>query len=191
MRTAHIEGCLLVEDYITVFEKAAPDIDFSYLWSLRPDEPQTLFLPSGNFTPGRRWLAMGKDYRFSGQVASAVPFVPVIDNLRQEVENLTHYKFNGALLNFYGENDSISHHQDDQRDLVRGSPIVTVSYGTPRVFSLEEIDARRVGDVIVKARDVLVMHPKAAAKCTHAILPYPRSHKNRDSRISVTFRNYK
>jgi alkylated DNA repair dioxygenase AlkB len=53
------------------------------------------------------------------------------------VRHVTGKPFNFVLMNLYAPADSIGKHSDDERDLVEGAGIFSVSLGRARLFCLE------------------------------------------------------
>ena len=198
------EGAITVlvppqRSFIRLWRNEIRDADLEGLWELRPEEATRVRVRGQWYTPGRRQLAMGKDYSFSGQLASGVEWDPRVRDVARKVEELCGAKFNGALLNFYEEEDSIGAHSDSEKDLVHGAAIATVSLGCPRVFTLtpqSQGSSSATGamvDLVLRHGDVLLMEgdtQQTHVHCVSAAKPtWPPEEKGR--RISITLRSFR
>ena len=66
-----------------------------------------------------------------------LPFTPLLQKLRQEIEMSLSQSFNHALIQLYrGGVDNISEHSDKTLDIVRDSSIVNLSFGAQRTMTL-------------------------------------------------------
>ena len=94
---------------------------------------------------------------------------------------------NYALVNLYRDgDDSLGAHSDDTRDLVRGSPIVGVSFGAPRDMLFRAKAAPLTYALKLQPGSVFTMSSAFNRAYTHAI---PKRAGVRGPRLSVTFRN--
>ncbi|XP_078596750.1 DNA oxidative demethylase ALKBH2-like [Branchiostoma floridae x Branchiostoma japonicum] len=85
----------------------------------------------------------GLSYRFSGVVVPARPWTPLMEGIRDRVQEVTGHKFNFVLVNRYKDgNDHMGEHRDDEKDLVREAPIASLSLGQKRDFIFKHCDAR-------------------------------------------------
>ncbi|XP_078460345.1 DNA oxidative demethylase ALKBH2 isoform X1 [Lampetra planeri] len=77
----------------------------------------------------------GVTYRYSGSTLLARPWCPVLEEIREHIESLTEQPYNFVLVNRYRDGrDHMGEHRDDEKDLVRGSAIASVSLGACRDF---------------------------------------------------------
>ena len=114
------------------------DADFEETWATHPSHKPTGLMYGKSVTFHRYQQSYGYDYKFTGQVAAALPLtaVPapatvVLDALRS-VESAAEPQ-NSALFNFYdGGSDYMGAHSDDERQLHRGAPILSLSWCHPR-----------------------------------------------------------
>src|SRR5262249_12809988 len=140
-----------------------------------------------------RWQkAYGKDYRFSGGKAEAdgVPalLAPFLAWAREQVEP----RLNGLFVNWYDGDQGhyIGPHHDDTRDLVRGTPIVTISLGEERIFRFTlpgEGPAPRRKEVLISPGSVVVIPWDTNGVWKHSV---PRKARYTGRRISVTVRAF-
>ena len=172
----------------------AGSLTFDDIWRLRPQEKQYIKLYGKSCAIPRKQLSMGKDYKFSGQTAFAQPWHPQISALLQRTNQLLTSELNGCLINFYkGGEEYIGPHSDSEKGIVKGAPIVTISFGASRVFRVTRrknvgVDHILRQDVILCNGDCLVMEGRMQQTHKHEIL---KAKDVRDSRrISVTFRQF-
>lgn len=77
-------------------------------------------------------------YSYSGIRLQPLPWTPLLQQLRQQVEGLTGREFNTVLLNYYRDgNDSMGLHSDNERELGRRPAIASLSLGATRDFVLK------------------------------------------------------
>ena len=82
----------------------------------------------------------GTSYRYTGKSHAPLPWstdpTGALGELLEIVREVTKQPVNFLLMNFYKPEDSIGAHSDDERDLVAGSPIFSVSLGRTRCFCM-------------------------------------------------------
>ena len=82
-----------------------------------------------------------RSYSFSGITLNPHQWTPELLNLRDSLNEVCGAEFNSLLLNLYrNEKDSISWHQDAEKELGRNPIIASVSLGSTRTFHLRRID---------------------------------------------------
>jgi alkylated DNA repair dioxygenase AlkB len=136
-----------------------------------------------------RWQqAYDKDYRYSGEVNRALPAPPLIKPLLQWGQNSIHTEINGVLVNWYdgAKGHYMGPHIDDIRDLVPETPIVTISFGQPRIFRLSRAGVRY--DIVADPASVIVLPWGTNLAWKHAV---PRFKRFQERRVSVTLRAYR
>ena len=112
--------------------------DFEQTWVTHPPNKPTGKMYGKPVTFQRYQQSYGYDYKFTGQVAAALPLTsvpapaaPVLDALRS-VEAAAEPQ-NSALFNFYdGGSDYMGAHSDKEAQLHRGAPILSLSWCHPR-----------------------------------------------------------
>lgn len=125
------------------------------------------------------------NYRYSGQIKIAQPWLPVLDEIRAIVQNLTGDTYEGVLLNYYPDGSShIGWHADDERDLIPGAAIASVSFGATRRFDLRHRDGE-THSINLENGSVLLMAGKLQKYWKHRI---PVQKKIKEGRINLTFR---
>src|SRR5262245_43650993 len=111
---------------------------FEALWALHPDDFHVIQM-FGRPVPTARWQqAYGADYHYTGRTNAALPVPPNLELFRGWARGEIDERLNGLLLNWYdGElRHYIGPHHDSTVGLVRGGPIVTISFGEKRIFRL-------------------------------------------------------
>ncbi len=145
------------------------------------------------------WMGDNKlNYQYSGIRMTAMPWLAPVDVVKRHVEELTGYRFNSALLNFYRHgNDSVAWHADDEPELDSTTPIASVSLGQTRRFSIKPkkmrtrsieqqgLPAVRTRQIDLQNGSLLVMMPGVQQRWQHAVLKQPNVE---GGRINLTFR---
>ena len=91
--------------------------------------------------------------------------------------------YDGALQHYIGP------HRDDEKQLLKGAPIVTISFGETRKFRLRRWKTtENFIDIIVAHGSVLVLPYITNLAFTHQV---PKSTLQTGRRISVTIRAFK
>jgi len=94
----------------------------------------------------RKQVAFGDDgltYKYSNNVVPARSWTPLLRKIKNDVEVASGHKFNFVLVNRYADGrDHMGEHKDDEEELVKGSPIASLSLGQARDFVFRHQDAR-------------------------------------------------
>lgn len=81
--------------------------------------------------------APGLAYHYAGVERTAARFTTELDALRERVEKASSASYNFVLCNLYLDGDtSLGWHSDDERELVSGATIASISLGAERDFDL-------------------------------------------------------
>lgn len=173
--------------FATLHPQKFSTLSFQELWDMHPAEYHTLKMHGREVKTPRWQQAYGKDYRYTGARNNALPIPgvlkPYIDWCREHIDE----RLNALLLNWYDgqKNHYIGAHRDDQRDLVEGSPIVTISQGEARVFRMRPYKKEGFQDVLMEDGDVIVIPWETNKSWTHEV---PKFSKYQGKRISITLR---
>jgi len=137
-----------------------------------------------------RWSeAYGQDYRYSGTLHRASPLPDMLTPLLSWSKMKVDGRLNGVLVNWY--DGSLGHkmgaHRDDEKELVAGAPIITISFGEARSFILRRWKGRDRHDIEVADNSVLVLPYATNIAFTHEV---PASKQRMGRRISVTLRAF-
>lgn len=125
------------------------------------------------------------NYRYSGQVKTAQPWLPILLDIKTQVEKITQDIYQGVLLNYYPDGLArMGWHADDERDLVTNAAIVSVSFGATRRFDLRHQDGEKIS-INLEDGSVLVMAGELQQYWKHQV---PIQRKIKEPRINLTFR---
>jgi alkylated DNA repair dioxygenase AlkB len=134
-------------------------------------------------------------YRYSGVTRPAVPWgeVPqavqaVQSAVEREVFGTSAGQFNGVLLNYYRSgDDKLGWHADDEKDILRDSPIASVSFGAARRFLLKHNQTGERREITLAHGSLLVMAGTTQRFWKHCV---PAERRIEQGRINLTFRMY-
>jgi alkylated DNA repair dioxygenase AlkB len=133
----------------------------------------------------------GKTYGYSGASFTPLPFTPVLDALKGQIEEFTGATFNSVLLNWYRNGaDSIGFHSDDEPELGNEPVIASLSFGGSREFVLKH-KAKRHPNLIIPLgdNDLLIMMGETQKNWVHGVNKLKPSHPAFDQgRVNLTFR---
>jgi len=129
-----------------------------------------------------------KSYKYSGIEMHPNAWNEDLLLIKDRIENISKINFNSCLLNYYRNgNDSVSWHQDNEKELGVNPAIGSVSFGATRIFQLKHIS-----DVHLKKIDIpltngsyLLMDGTTQHYWKHQI---PKTRKVEEPRINLTFR---
>ena len=176
------------------------------MWALRPDAPQYIKIRHEEKKIPRKQLAMGRDYQFSGQIAEAVEWHPLVASVRDYLNEtfadlLKGRRLNGCLINFYeGPQEYLGPHSDNEKELVGGAPIFTVSFGVSRRFRFKAkekemkkaLDAKEKMEkevqVVLEHGDVMIMEGETQKTHKHELRKPVKKGDYLGKRVSLTFR---
>ncbi|XP_076346184.1 DNA oxidative demethylase ALKBH2-like [Tachypleus tridentatus] len=136
----------------------------------------------------------GLSYTFSGNSIPALPWTPLMLELRDIVTKLTDQTYNFVLVNRYKDgNDHMGEHRDDEKDLDLNTPISSLSFGQPRDFIFRHKDARGKNalrkiepvKLVLENGSLLVMNPPTNKFWYHSL---PVRKRAMQTRINLTFR---
>lgn len=173
-------------------------MDFETLWELHPEKLGEVRM-FGRLVPTPRWQqSYMQDYFFTGVEHKAaelpVKFQPFLSWANQVLSEICpNLEFNQALINWYQDgNHYIGPHRDDERQLVKHSPIMSISLGQQRTFRVKNRFTGVITDIQMPDTSFLVMCGTMQRDFTHEVLKVT-GQKGRDMgrRINVTFRVFK
>ncbi|GHA63528.1 alpha-ketoglutarate-dependent dioxygenase AlkB family protein [Pontibacter akesuensis] len=129
-----------------------------------------------------------KGYTYSGLENKPQPWLPVLQELREQVEQASRQQYNSVLLNLYRTGqDSMGWHADNERELGQEPSIASLSFGGERRFALKhrsrkDVDALRI---TLNHGSLLLMQGPTQHHWLHHI---PKTSKPVQPRINLTFR---
>jgi alkylated DNA repair dioxygenase AlkB len=129
----------------------------------------------------------GRSYTYSGITVTPHPWMPVLLEIKQEIEAVSGVTFNSVLLNLYrGERDSVAWHSDDEPELGRNPVIGSVSFGATRRFQFKHKRNKAIRRQIdLPHGSYLLMRGPTQHSWLHQV---PKATKPCGPRINLTFR---
>ena len=125
-------------------------------------------------------------YTYSGLTMQALPFSPLLQEIRKAVETACGRSFNSVLLNYYRhERDSMGMHSDDEPELGPDPAIASLSFGATRVLSLRHKRSKRTVKLALTDGSLLLMAGTTQANWSHGVNKATRS---MGPRLNLTFR---
>jgi len=126
------------------------------------------------------------DYTYSGLTMKALPFTPLLAEIRQAAEQASGRTFNSVLLNYYrNERDSMGMHSDDEAELGPEPAIASVSFGATRTFILRHKRSKQVLKIDLTDGSMLLMAGATQAHWSHGI---NKETRQKGPRVNLTFR---
>lgn len=134
----------------------------------------------------------GTTYKFSGLTMKAhdEQELPVLAKIREAVERETKTQFNVAVINYYADGqNTIGWHADDEGEMVKDSPIASVSFGATRDFRFRlKADHSVTHGVALTHNMLCVMHFPTNRDWEHSV---PKRAGVSEPRVNITFRTFK
>lgn len=160
---------------------------FEEIWGMHPDTRHKVVI-GGRVTEVKRFQkSFGRDYSYSGTVNIADPMPDIFNTYIHYFSALYNVNFNMALVNWYNHGlDFISAHKDDAREMVDGTPIVTISFGSSRKFKIKKTGTSHT--YTLNNNTYLSMMGETNKHYTHEIL---KDISIKTRRISITLRCFK
>jgi alkylated DNA repair dioxygenase AlkB len=129
----------------------------------------------------------GVSYRYSGLDRPAHPWTPLLWALKEQLESSQRALFNFVLCNLYPDGQAgLGWHSDDEKDLVPGADIASISLGAERDFYVRRQDTH---EVVVKVNlshgSLLMMKGHTQKFYQHQV---PKRARCNTPRINLTFR---
>jgi alkylated DNA repair dioxygenase AlkB len=132
----------------------------------------------------------GTTYTYAGKTQESIPFIPEVDKIRTEIEQLTGQKYNFVLANYYPDGQAyIGYHADDERDLEPNATIASISLGAVREFRFRHVSKSSGYDASIKLAcgSLLLMMGATQQLYKHSI-PKISANVCFVPRINLTFR---
>jgi alkylated DNA repair dioxygenase AlkB len=171
----------------------APGPD-DYLNALLTDVPwkHDQVLLYGQLRQTRRKVAWYGDrsfaYTYSGVTREALPWSPLLLELKRLTEDRAGHVFNSCLLNHYADgSEGMSWHSDNEASLGVNTSIASLSFGAERRFLLRHKKTRHTVEVVLQHGSLLVMKGETQTHWLHSV---PVTVKVSKPRINLTFRTF-
>jgi alkylated DNA repair dioxygenase AlkB len=130
----------------------------------------------------------GSGYRYSGLTLTPLPWTPLLNALKLQVEDLCGECFNSVLLNYYrNHRDGMGMHADDEPELGGEPAIASLSLGEERVLRFKHRRDNSMDPVKVPLPhgSLLLMKGATQANWHHGINKQSRPC---GARVNLTFR---
>ncbi len=133
------------------------------------------------------WYADGNyPYHYSNTTKVPLAWTPELLALKTLAEEKAGVSFNSCLLNLYHDGDEgMGWHRDDEKTLLRDSPIASLSFGAERRFDLRHIGTKEKVQLVLETGSLLVMKGTTQTHWHHAL---PKTKKVKIPRVNLTFR---
>jgi alkylated DNA repair dioxygenase AlkB len=134
------------------------------------------------------WYGDGNEYTYSGIHLAALPWTPLLLDIKGRIEAFVDNSFNSVLLNYYRDNrDSMGLHSDDERELGNRPVIASLSLGQERTFILKHKYDKSVSPVRLKltSGSLLLMKGETQHFWKHGI---DKESRPCGPRVNLTFR---
>ena len=131
----------------------------------------------------------GCDYQYSGRCFEPLPWLPVLQEINEALEQTLDQSFNSVLVNCYRDgNDSVCWHSDDEPELGTNPLVASVSLGEQREFQLrhrynQSVPTKKIN---LCSGSLLLMAGALQHNWQHQL---PKTKRSKRPRINLTFRN--
>lgn len=125
-------------------------------------------------------------YTYSRATKQALPWTPVLQELKELVERQSGENYNSCLLNLYHKGEeTMGWHSDAESQLKKHGAIASLSLGAPRRFAFRHKQSKEQVKVMLEHGSLLVMKGVTQAFWQHSL---PAMKKVHSPRINLTFR---
>jgi alkylated DNA repair dioxygenase AlkB len=127
-------------------------------------------------------------YSYSGIQMQATPYLPILVNIKNRIEQKISHPFTHVLLNYYRNGqDSMGWHRDNEKSLGKEPIIASLSFGETRTFQMRRYDNKsNKVNIELEHGSLLIMKGKSQECWEHQL---PKSKGIFGERINLTFRN--
>jgi alkylated DNA repair dioxygenase AlkB len=129
----------------------------------------------------------GQAYAYSGLSMGSLPWIPVLEEIRDKIQTFTRLSFSHVLCNFYRDgNDSMGWHRDNEPVLGKNPSIASVTFGATRMFQVRQYGSKsHKFDIPLSHGSLLMMQGESQHYWEHQL---PKTKKVNGPRINLTFR---
>lgn len=133
------------------------------------------------------WFAdAGITYTYAGVKKIGLQWSEALLDIKQKVEGITGARYNSCLLNLYHEGEEgMGWHQDNEKEMVAGSSIASLSLGAVRNFAFKHTTSNERLDIELANGSLLDMKGSIQQYWYHSL---PKTKKVKQMRINLTFR---
>jgi alkylated DNA repair dioxygenase AlkB len=126
------------------------------------------------------------EYAYSNTVKRALPWTPLLLELKELAENTCGEAFNSCLLNLdHDGNEGMAWHSDDEKDLKENGAIGSLSFGAERRFLFKARKSGEIVPVVLEHGSLLVMKDATQTNWLHRL---PQTKRIKTPRVNLTFR---
>lgn len=127
-----------------------------------------------------------ESYTYSNTTKIALPWIPVLLELKTLVESASGETYNSCLLNLYHDgSEGMAWHSDAEKDLKRNGAIGSLSFGAERKFSFKHKQSKKTISKVLEHGALLVMKGTTQTYWLHRL---PPTKTVTTPRINLTFR---
>ena len=133
------------------------------------------------------WYAdAGITYTYAGVKKAGLEWTSALVGIKEKVEAITGAKYNACLLNLYHKGEEgMGWHQDNEKEIIAGSSIASVSLGVARKFAFKHAQTDERVEIELAQGSLLDMKGSIQQNWYHSL---PKTKKVKEVRINLTFR---
>ena len=125
-------------------------------------------------------------YCYSGITHNPLPWTPDLNQIKEQIYQLSGFQFNSVLGNLYRHGqDSMGWHADKEKQLGMNPVIASVSFGAERLFKLRHRKNDQTVDIKLEHGSLLIMSGSLQHHWRHCL---PKTRSCHTPRINLTFR---
>ncbi len=126
------------------------------------------------------------EYIYSKVPKKALPWIPLLLELKTITETITGETYNSCLLNLYHNGaEGMSWHSDDEKELKKNGAIASLSFGAERKFQFKHKNSGETISILLENGSLLLMNGLTQKFWLHRL---PISRRITEPRINLTFR---
>ncbi len=126
------------------------------------------------------------EYTYSNQKKRALPWTPLLRDIKKIVEACTGLSYNACLMNLYHDgSEGMGWHADNEKEIKVDSSIASVSIGANRNFSFKHRLSGEKHSLLLENGSLLEMRGPIQRHWLHSL---PKSTLVKTARINLTFR---
>lgn len=169
---------------------------FEELWNLKPGYRNKIKIFGKIYDMPREQQVYGvSQYTYSGTTFDTKEIPPMIEKYLDWANHHHHHrqsskpKYNMVLVNWYHNgNDNIGWHADNEKEIIPGSDVMTISFGQSRVFKIKHnTDNTIAKNIPTQHNGFIIMGGSFQKEFKHSI-PKTTKKTSQMPRVSITFR---
>jgi len=170
-------------------EEIIKSYDFDNLWNLHPEEYGKIKIFNKLIDTPRWQQTYCKDYWYSGMLHEALSLPDEFKIFHDWANQSGLGFFNQVLINWYRDgNHYIGKHSDNESQLIKEAPIMSISIGSKRKFVIRKKDTNDIVlEIEMPNNSYLVMCGKMQKIYTHEV---PKDKTIKERRINITMRQF-